>query len=144
MAPMNLHLRPSTRARYVDSDMFDICERLAEIDPRLYIVELAEDDEANYMVMEHCADGVVRAVTPKPVRELDARLLERIRYLLHVPFEHRLAAAERENEKYERECHEAELEAIYERMGHAFQRQLWHDGFIDSRPTSYPIVRRKK
>ena len=140
MAPSNLHLRPSVKARYIDSDMFDICERLAEIDPRLYIVELTEEDEANYMVMEHCADGVVRAVTPQPVKELDARVLERIRYLMHVPFEHRYAAAERENEKYEQDCHEAELERIYEQMGHVFRRQLWHDGFIDSRGVSYPTV----
>lgn len=140
MAPANLHLRPSVKARYISEDMFDICERLAEIDPRLYIVELTEDDEANYMIMEHCADGVVRAVIPKPVKELDARVLERVRYLLHVPFEKRLADVEAENEAYEKAHHENELEEMYEKMGHAFRRQLWHDGFIDSRGVSYPTI----
>lgn len=138
MAPSNLHLRASVKTRYVDGDMFDICERLAEISTRLYIVELAEGSDANYIVMENCDDGVQRAVLPKGVRELDARVLEQIRYLMHVPFEHRLAAVEAENAKYEADHHENILDTMYDKMGGEFRRQLWHDGFIEHRDISYP------
>jgi hypothetical protein len=138
LAPSNLHLRPSVKTQYVDGDMFDICERLAEIDPRLYIVQLHEDDEANYMIMEHCSDGVQRAVIPRGVKELDARVLEQVQYMLHVPFEHRLAAAEAQVEKADADHHEAVLDEMYDKMGGEFRRQLEHDGFITHRGVSYP------
>lgn len=135
LAPSNLHLRPSVKARFVDGDMFDICERLAEVDPTLYIVELAEGDDAVYAIMEACLDGQQRLVCK--VDALDGRVIQRVQKLLFVPFEHRLAAIEAENEKFEREHHENILERQYEQIGAAFQRQLWHDGFIEHRETSY-------
>lgn len=138
MAPSNLHLRPSVKARFVDGDMFSICERLAEISPRLYIVELTEGDGAAYAIMEAADDQVQRLVFK--VKELDARVLDRVRYILSVPFEHRLAAVEAENAKYEADHHEAMLEGTYERMGGMFRRQLEHDGFITHRGVSYPKI----
>lgn len=139
MAPANLHLRASTKTRYVDGDMFDICGRLAEISPRLYIVELTEGDNAAYVIMESCDDQVQRQVMK--VAELDARVLEQVRYLLHVPFEHRYAAIEAENAKFEADHHENILEEQYEKMGGQFRKQLEHDGFITHRGVSYPKYR---
>jgi hypothetical protein len=138
MAPSNLHLRPSVKTRYVDGDMFDICERLAEISTRLYIVELVDDGKAAYAIMEHADDGVQRLVMK--VKELDARILEKVRYMLHVPFAQRLAAVDAENAKYEADHHERILDETYERMGGQFRRQLWHDGFIEHRDVSYPKI----
>ena len=140
LAPSNLHLRSSVKVRYIDGDMFDICGRLAEIDPRLFIVELSDSevDGAKYVIMEHCADGVARMAIPERLKELDARVLERVQYLLHVPFEHRLAAIEAENAKYEADHHENILDEMYEKMGGEFRRQLEHDGFITHRGVSYP------
>ena len=136
MAPSNLHLRPSTKVRYVDGDMFGICEQLAEISPRLYIVELTEADKGCYSIMESCDDGVQRQVIK--VQALDGRVLEQVRYLLHVPFEHRLAAIDAENAKHEADHHQAILDETYEKMGGQFRRQLEHDGFITHRGISYP------
>ena len=136
MAPSNLHLTPSHKVRYVEGDMFDICRRLAEIDPRLYVVELEKGDKAVWCIMEACNDGVQRQVCK--VDALDARCLEKVRYMLFVPFEHRIAALEKENEQWEADQQDAELEQIYDRMGGEFRRQLWHDGFVEHRDVSYP------
>jgi hypothetical protein len=135
-APSNLHLRPSVKTRYVDGDMFNICERLAEISPRLFIVEMAEGDDCSYAIMEHADHGVESLVCK--VKELDARVLDRVQRMLHIPFEHRLAEIEKENAKYEADHHEDILEGMYERMGHQFRYQLEHDGFITHRGISYP------
>ena len=140
MAPANLHLRPSTKTRYVDSDMFDICGRLAEISPRLYIVELTEADNSAYVIMESCDDLVQRQVYKlQKGQELDARVITKVQYLLNVPFAHRYAAIEKENAKYEADHHEALLDEAYEKMGGQFRKQLEHDGFITHRGTSYPL-----
>jgi hypothetical protein len=138
-APSNLHLRSSVKVRYIDGDMFNICERLAEIDPRLFIVELSDDevDGAKYVIMEHCDDGVARMAIPERLKELDARVLERVQYILNVPWEHRLAAIEAENEAYEKAHHEQILDEMYEKMGGQFRWQLEHDGFITHRGVSY-------
>jgi hypothetical protein len=72
------------------------------------------------------------------VEALDARAIEKVEYMLRVPFSVRLRIIEAENDKYEKDYHDNELERIYEQMGHMFQRELWRCGFIDSRPISYP------
>lgn len=135
--PTNLHLKSTVKARFIDGDVLDICERLAEIDPSLYIVELTESgkDGAIWAVMEHCIDGVDRLVAK--VNDFDARVLTKIAYLMHVPFEHRLRAIEEENAAYEQTAHENYLEETYDRIGGEFWRDLERCGFID-RPVSYP------
>ncbi len=140
MAPSNLHLRPSVKARYVDGDMFSICGRLAEISTRLFILELTEQGERAWAIMEHADDGVERLVLGG-IRELDARILEKVQRMQAIPFEHRVAAAEAENAKFEADHHENILETAYERMGGEFRRQLEHDGFITHRGVSYPKYR---
>lgn len=138
MAPTNLHLRPSTKARYIDGDLLDICPRLAEISPRLYVVELVEGDKAVWAIMEATDAGSGMLVYKAD--SLDARVLERVRYMLHVPFDQRLKVIEAENAKYEADHADNLLEQTYERMGGQFRRQLEHDGFIDHRGVSYPKI----
>lgn len=133
-APSNLQLRDTVRTRFVDGDLFDIAKRLRELSDQLYIVEMSEQDDCAYAVMEHCADGVERLVFK--VRELDARVIDRVREIMHVPFEHRFAAAEAAEEAHNAARKDAELEELYDRVGRPMLTQLEHDGFIQ-RSTSY-------
>jgi hypothetical protein len=140
MAPANLHLRDSTKARFVEGDMFDICKRLADISSRLYIVELTDADNAAYVIMESCDDLVQRQVYKlQKGQELDARVLTKVQYLLNVPFEHRYAAIEAENAKYEADHHDNLIEGMVENMGGQFRRELEKCGFAQ-RNTSYPLT----
>jgi hypothetical protein len=137
-APTNLHLAPSVRARYVDSDMFDICRRLAQLDRRLYVVELTDpkSQRANYVIMEHGLDGTAYMVLK--TWELDARVIEKCERMLRIPLDQRFAEAEREEREAEEAIRQEAIDETYEKVGHAFRRQLWKDGFIEHREMSYP------
>jgi hypothetical protein len=138
-APSNLHLKPSVKTRFVESDVFDICHRLAEISPRLYLVELTDTeqpDRAAWVVMEACADGVQRRVNK--YQELDQRMLEDVQKMLRIPFEHRVAAAAAEIDAHNAKIETDAIDRLYETMGERFRYQLHRNGFIDGRPTSYP------
>lgn len=124
---------------HVEGDVFRICERLEEIDDKLYVNPLEPpvtigDKTYRYAIVEECADGVDRLVFRVPA--LDARILEHVQYLLRVPFEHRLAEAEKRADQMEVEAREAEKDRLVETMGMPMWRQLEHDGFI-TRRTSY-------
>ena len=134
VAPSNLHLREGVRARFVESDLFDIADRLRELSDRLFLVELTEQDDCSFVVMEMCEDGTERVVFR--VKELDARVIARVREIMFVPFEHRFAAAEAAEEKHNAERADLELEQLYETVGRPMLTQLEHDGFIQ-RTTSY-------
>lgn len=133
-APSNLHLRPSVQTRFVDSDMFDIAKRLDELSKALYIVEMTEYDDHAYAIMEHCVDGIDRLVFK--VDALDARVIDRVREIMGVPFEHRFAVAEAAEDKHNAERKDNELEELYENLGRPMLTQLEHDGFIQ-RSVSY-------
>src|SRR6266496_5894643 len=90
--PTNLHLNSETdKVRHVTSDMFNIANRIGEISPRLYILEVErntkESQSWGFMIMEHCEDGVDRLVfgatkngmEAKDGGGLDGRILERLR-----------------------------------------------------------------
>jgi len=70
--------------------------------------------------------------------ELDARVIEKLRYQLAVPLKDRMAKLEREGEAWERQQREEESERLYERIGPEFHRQLERCGFITTRPKSFP------
>lgn len=137
-APSNLHLAPSVQTRMVDGDMFDICKRLAHISRSLFIVQLTDrkGEHCNYVIMERGIDGAAYMVLK--TTELDARVLERCEYLLRVPFDKRFAEAERLEQEAQDKIVQDAIDETYEKVGHAFQRQLWHDGFVEHRRTSYP------
>jgi len=52
--PTNLVVSPGSRGRVLTSDLYNICERVAELDPSLYIIELDHDDPRpyRYIIME--------------------------------------------------------------------------------------------
>lgn len=115
--------------------MFDICKRIQEIDPSLYIVELTEGDQAQWAVMENCQDGVQRLVFKADA--LDGRVLQKCQRLLAVPFEHRFAEAEKIEAKAKADHHEQELEKLYENVGRPMWSELERCGFIGPRRTSF-------
>lgn len=133
--PSNLHLGAGVSAEYVDGDVFNICQRLKEKHPKLYIVALDDGSRHCFAVMESCLDGEERLV--KKYAELDQRMLADVDYMMSVPLKTRIAIIDRENAKWEEEWKEAQLEKLYDEMG----GQMWHDleacGFIQ-RPVSYP------
>lgn len=135
-APSNLHLRSSVKIRYIEGDVFDICQRLAEVSPALFVVELTEGDRAQWAIMEQCRDGVSRLV--KKYDELDARMIADVQRMLRIPLEHRAAAIEAEIDAANEKRREDNLEMLYETLGLPMLRMLERCHFIEQRPTSYP------
>lgn len=133
--PTNLRLPPGVEARALDDDMYDICARLREVDSTLYVVVIPEDDKP-FAVMEACADGISRLVFK--VEKLDARVIDKLRRLMSLSLHERLDEIEKAEREFERIQHEDELDRLYETMGRPMLTQLAKDGFVDSRPTSYP------
>lgn len=131
-APTNLRVR--NKAIVLESDVYNICDRIKELEPSLYIV-LDEDRDKPFVIMQTCWDGVDRFL--KDYEVLDPRVLKDIEYMLGVPFEERVKRLERENDEWERKHADEQLEELYERMGGPMWQQLEHDGFIDSRGVSY-------
>ncbi len=137
LAPTNLRLREGTTARMVESDLYDICNRIREVSRRLYLLELDGDDHYEYAVMEHCDDDVERLVFKVNRNQLDGRVIDKLQSLLAKPLPERLRELEVLEYKWEADRKDAELEDLYERVG----RQMWIDleqsGFI-TRPVSFP------
>lgn len=92
LTPVPSNFKNAGKAHYVESDLYSIALRVKELDPNLVIV-FHEDHEQPFVVMEKCADGVERFVSR--YTELDARIIEDLQYMLRVPFEHRLAEADK-------------------------------------------------
>lgn len=141
--PTNLSLPPGTTAMYVDADMYDICERVREISPSLLVVllEHTPTETMSYSIMEQCYDGWARQIFK--VKELDARVLDRLRELMSVPFEERYRRLEAENHRFEQAQHEEAMDKLYEDMGRPMWTELEKCGFIQ-RPVSYPKRRQPK
>lgn len=145
--PTNLHLNPNTdKVRLVTSDMYHICERIREISPALYILELERETEEGrkygFAIMEHCVDGVDRLVIRCSKDKLDKRQLDRLGYIMSLDLHARLEVLDVERERWEAEQHDNELEKLYEQMGGQMHRDLARNGFIDTFPTSYRPLNR--
>lgn len=137
VTPDNLRM---SRKIPVSSDVFNICDRVKEVSPRLLIYGYDPPVQFNgttyhYAIQEMCDDRVERFVCR--VEVLDARIIEHLEYLLRVPFEHRYAEAEKLEDKANAEAKEHELDELYETMGAPMRRQLEHDGFTGVRNRSY-------
>lgn len=126
---------------HVEGDVFRICERLEEIDKSLFVDPIdppvtVGDKTYHYAIVEECGDGVCRLVFR--VQELDARIIEHVQYLMHVPFERRLDEAEKRADQMETDAREAEKDKLVETMGLPMLAQLHHDGFIQRRSIYAP------
>ena len=139
-APNNLHFGADVGATIVEGDLYNICSRLEEVNPSLFIVALESPDGKSFAIMEHCEDGWDRLVWR--VAELDARVVKKAEYLQKVPFDRRLEEAEKAEAQMEAEDNLNAFESLYEKLGAPMRRELAKTGFIDSN-VSYPIVSRK-
>lgn len=140
-APHNLHLADNVHAAMVEGDLYDVCNRIKEIDPSLFIVQLTDDaNNCQFAVMEHCQDGMDRLVFK--TQYLDQRILSKIQRMLEIPFEERFDAVCAEIDRQEAERREEESNEFYERMGGPMYSELARTGFID-RNISYPKVKGK-
>lgn len=127
----------------VDGDTYMICERIRELsekvtgDPHALRIRrrIRGDGSYYYIVSEICRDKVERWVLRASA--LDGRIIARLEYMLHVPYEHRFKEAEKIEAKYEAELKEAQLDKLYETMGAPMLPKLEQCGFI-TRPRSYP------
>lgn len=137
--PDNLRVPDHGRAHLVEADVYHICDRIKELDPNLYVYLLDPpvcfgERTYRYSVTEFCADRVERLV--RRYEELDARVIENLEYMLRVPFEHRLQAAEATEAQNDAARKEQDFERLYEQVGAPMRRDLERCGFA-SRNTSY-------
>ena len=134
--PHNLRLAPSATAKMIDGDMYNICERIRELDESLFIVELEHSatETHAFAIMEDCADGTQRLVFK--VNELDGRVVDKLRRIMAIPFAERLAQCERECYEFEAEEARKSEEDMFERVGMPMLGELERCGFI-KRPRSY-------
>lgn len=127
--PQNLQYNGSAMT-LVDSDVYNICERIRELSPRL-IVRLRDGASKPWVVMELCDDGVERLVAS--YEALDQRILDDLRYMLAVPFEKRLEEADKRVEK-----HNAELQnpmgmnsEKFDKFAYDFQKALVDSNMVN-------------
>jgi hypothetical protein len=125
--PSNLRLPESAQAVIVESDMYNICNRVKDISPSLFIVLLTDNTKYAYAIMESCKDGVDRLVYK--VKDLDARVLDRLAYMMKFPLNERMKQLEKDEHRMAKSLHEDSMEELYERMGEPMKWQLVKDGF---------------
>jgi len=128
-APNNLRLAEGSKGRLIQSDLYDICSRVAEVSPNLYIVELEGNDQHAFAIMEKCKDGVDRLAIK--VKQLDGRVIDRLKYLMSMPLTARLEQLEKDEHRLQEEQKEEELEKLYEQVGDPMRYQFIKDGFAD-------------
>lgn len=135
-APNNLQFQG--KAHIIDSDVFNICERVKELSPRLHIIvaDPPRPDGKNFIIMEESKPGDWMCVAR--YEALDGRIIEDLQRMSAIPLKDRLAQIEKEEKKHEEDSADEALEELYERMGGPMWSQLERDGFIDGRPVSYP------
>jgi hypothetical protein len=131
--PNNIRTGGRFQVEAVSGDMFSISERLRELNPRLFI-NIIEDRApkalrpVTYVIMEQTSRGTEEVVFK--CFTLDARVIEHVRYLMSVPFEHRFAEAEKELDKYQAEEQENEMDELVEHLGLPMLRELKANGFL--------------
>lgn len=77
----------------VTSDLYNISQRIKEVDPNLSLV-FQKGHDRPWVVMEQGRDGVERFVSR--YKRADASILDNLRYMLAVPYDQRLAALEKQ------------------------------------------------
>lgn len=113
----------------VESDVFDICNRIKEIDPHLFIV-LHKGHEKPWVVCEQCLDGVERMV--KRYEELTPQVLEDLRYMMAVPYEQREREAQAQIDKENAARENAWMESEkHERFMWDFRKALEESNMAD-------------
>ena len=138
---MPLPANMKARVQTVTSDVYNICNRIREISPDLILVH-HEGHERPWVVMEKCADGAERFVSRYKVA--DGRILDDLRYMLAVPYERRLAEAEKKVER-ENKARATISEEKLDRMSDAWLKAVQDSQLFDLHfSTSYPLKPKKE
>lgn len=95
------------------SDVFNICQRVAELDPNLRVLYNESDPEKPWVVTEMSTDREERFVAR--YQALDARIIEDLQYMLRVPFLDRLRVQD-EREAARKETDVSAFEAAADRF----------------------------
>lgn len=123
---------------YVNQDVYHISERLAELDPHLLI---SAHDQREFQGFTWTY--TISELTPWGEKlvfrtdALDARIIERCQYILHVPFERRYAEMEKQEAAWAEKCKQDAMDELYEEMGGPMKQMLYRCGFSDN-PVSTP------
>lgn len=112
---------------YVSSDLYGISHRIKEIDKNLSLV-FHKGAKRPWVVMEMCADGEERFVSR--YEKADARILDDLRYMLAVPYEHRLEALEQKTAA-ENAAKEFMDEETFDRFAYDFHKAAVESNMID-------------
>lgn len=111
----------------VESDVYDICNRIKEIDPNLSVA-LHEGHAQPWVVMERGPDGEDRFVSR--YAELDSRILDNLRYMLAVPFEKRVEVLQKQVEENNAKIGHMNEEQM-DRFAHQFRDALVKSNMAD-------------
>lgn len=147
VVPTNLHLPNGGHTYLLESDMYNICERIKELDPELIIVVHEHPGgRLSYVIMEPNRQGTGGYEMVKRYHELDGRVIEDLRYMLSVPFEKRFDEKVAEIDKSEADRKEADLDELYERVGgpmrYSIARDLGNEDLTNSHHRTNRAARR--
>ena len=132
-----------TRPKLVESDVFNVCERIKEIDPRLFVVLQEEHPTHKWVIMENCVDGECRMV--KRYENLTPAILEDLRYMLAVPFAERLKILDRDVEESNALAARFMSPEDQEQFVYNFQKGLVDCNFVDPKwSKNMPLKPRKQ
>lgn len=134
--PSNFESRGYVR---MTSDVFNICERVAELDPNLRVLYNESNPEKPWVVTEIARDGEERFVAQ--YEALDARIIDDLQYMLRVPFLDRLKAQDAREEARKGKLsieEEDQFEAIADRFEFTLRKAGARDG---SGPNYRPVKR---
>jgi len=135
--PTNLKFADGVKAEVVESDVYQICERLKKEHPRVFVIRIARDGEQRYIVNERDLEGT--DWTLFSVDELDQRVIDKLDRIVKIPFEVRLKMAEKDELESKIAMEEEASDKFYENFGDPMRRQLLKDGFGSGTvTTSYP------
>lgn len=113
--PDNLRYSGNAKMQLVESDVYNVCNRIKEIDPNLFVV-LHEGHAEPFVVVEKCVDGEERLV--KRYAELTPQILTDLRRMLSIPWEQRWKALAAEVDKHN------------EDMGNSWMESEGHERFV--------------
>jgi hypothetical protein len=112
--------------KFVEHDVYDVVKRMRELDPNLHVV-LHEGDPKPWCVMESCADGETRFV--KRYDELTPAILDDLRRMLHVPFQARIDALQKDADEANDVAKQKRESAAWEEFVWDFRTTLRECGF---------------
>lgn len=147
--PTNLRLPEGSCLAYVDSDLHDICGRIAEITPQLRVV-VAQDPEGvtAFVITELVtratgpAEELVLRVGPGcEIDALDGRVIDRINFIRHFTPAERAAEIDKQIARDEVAREAAQAELLWEKLGAPMYRQMSPLGFThDTRVEQIPTL----